>query len=213
MKPVAGALSRLGRLLSPRPVVRAQRVPAHPGVERHPAAVEDLRAFIRSRVNSSAEGIFSPRRGVAEPRTRGNGGEEPCCISASAVCTPLFPERHMPHRRGRLSDPDRDRSCDLAFRKPSSEPGQHVSGGLTTLKTSQADVSEVLNEPTKSLPFVHTLVHQRLLTLDQVADYLAVTRSLVDDLVGSGALRVLRIGPERRVRFEDLEAFLRLAEK
>jgi excisionase family DNA binding protein len=60
---------------------------------------------------------------------------------------------------------------------------------------------------------VHTLVHQRLLTLDQVADYLAVTRSLVDDLVGSRALRVLRIGPERRVRFEDLEAFLRLAEK
>ena len=71
----------------------------------------------------------------------------------------------------------------------------------------------MLNEPTKSLPFVHTLVHQRLLTLDQVADYLAVTRSLVDDLVGSGALRVLRIGPERRVRFEDLEGFLRLAEK
>jgi excisionase family DNA binding protein len=56
-------------------------------------------------------------------------------------------------------------------------------------------------------------VHQRPLTLDQVADYLAVTRSLVDDLVGSGALRVLRIGPERRVRFGDLEAFLHLAEK
>jgi len=55
----------------------------------------------------------------------------------------------------------------------------------------------VLNEPTKSLPFVHTLVHQRLLTLDQVADYLAVSRSLVDELVGSGALRALRIGPER----------------
>jgi len=71
----------------------------------------------------------------------------------------------------------------------------------------------VLTQPTKSLPFVHTLVHQRLLTLDQVADYLAVGLSLVDDLVGSGALRVLRIGPERRVRFEDLEAFLRLAEK
>jgi excisionase family DNA binding protein len=60
---------------------------------------------------------------------------------------------------------------------------------------------------------VHTLVHQRLLTLDQVADYFAVARSLVDDLVGSGALRVLRIGPERRVRFEDLEAFLCLAER
>ena len=60
---------------------------------------------------------------------------------------------------------------------------------------------------------MHTLVHQRLLTLDEVAQYLAVGRSLVDDLVGSGALRVLQIGPERRVRFEDLEAFLRLAEK
>ena len=71
----------------------------------------------------------------------------------------------------------------------------------------------MLTEPTKSLPFVHTPVHRRLLTLDQVADYLAVTPSLVDDLVGSGALRVLRIGPERRVRFEDLEAFLHLAEK
>ena len=60
---------------------------------------------------------------------------------------------------------------------------------------------------------MHTLVHQRLLTLDEVAQYLAVGRSLVDDLVGSGALRVLQIGPERRVRLEDLEAFLRLAEK
>jgi hypothetical protein len=52
-------------------------------------------------------------------------------------------------------------------------------------KTSQAGCSEVLTEPTKSLPLVHTLVHRRLLTLDQVADYFAVARSLVDDLVGS----------------------------
>ena len=71
----------------------------------------------------------------------------------------------------------------------------------------------MLTEPTKSLPFVHTLVHQRLLTLDQVADCLAVVRFLVDDLVRTGALRVLRIGPELRVRPQDLEAFLRLAEK
>ncbi|HZJ52735.1 MAG TPA: helix-turn-helix domain-containing protein [Myxococcaceae bacterium] len=57
---------------------------------------------------------------------------------------------------------------------------------------------------------MHTLVHRRLLTLDQVADYLAVGRSLVDDLVRTGGLR---IGPELRIRLQDLEAFLRLAEK
>jgi excisionase family DNA binding protein len=71
----------------------------------------------------------------------------------------------------------------------------------------------VLTEPTKSLPFVHTLVHRRLLTLDQVADYLAVGRPLVDDLVRTGGLRVLRMGPELRIRPEELEAFLRRAEK
>ena len=71
----------------------------------------------------------------------------------------------------------------------------------------------MLTEPTKSLPCVHTLVHQRLLTLDLVADYLAVGRSVVDDLVRTRALRVLRIGPELRVRFQDLEALLRGAEK
>jgi len=60
---------------------------------------------------------------------------------------------------------------------------------------------------------VRTLVHQRLLTLDLVADYLAVGRSVVDDLVRTRALRVLRIGPELRVRFQDLEALLRGAEK
>ena len=91
--------------------------------------------------------------------------------------------------------------------------GQDVSGRLTTLKRSQAELSGVLTEPTKSPPCVHTLVHERLLSLDQVADYLAVGRSLVDKLVRTGALCVLRIGPELRVRPQDLEAFLRLAEK
>ncbi|MGZ6070543.1 MAG: helix-turn-helix domain-containing protein [Myxococcaceae bacterium] len=49
--------------------------------------------------------------------------------------------------------------------------------------------------------------------LAAVADYLAVPVEVVKRLALDGELRVLRIGSDRRVRPEDLQAFLRAAEE
>lgn len=53
----------------------------------------------------------------------------------------------------------------------------------------------------------------RLLTLEEVTNYLAVDRTLVDELVSEKTLRVVRIGAEIRVRAEDLKAFIAGAEE
>ena len=60
---------------------------------------------------------------------------------------------------------------------------------------------------------VPTMTQAPLLTLGAVADYLAVAVSVVERLAADGQLQVLRIGPERRVRPEDLQAFLGGAEE
>ena len=52
-----------------------------------------------------------------------------------------------------------------------------------------------------------------LLTLEKVANYLAVERTLVEKLVSEKALRVVRIGPEVRFRPEDVKAFVERAEE
>jgi excisionase family DNA binding protein len=57
------------------------------------------------------------------------------------------------------------------------------------------------------------VVQERLLTLDEVTAYLAVPLSVVEELVASRALRILRIGPERRIAPEDLAAFLKNSAK
>ena len=48
----------------------------------------------------------------------------------------------------------------------------------------------------------------RLLRLEQVAEHLAVSRSMAFKLVATGQLRSIRIGRAVRVRPRDLEAYL-----
>jgi len=50
--------------------------------------------------------------------------------------------------------------------------------------------------------------HAPLLRIDDVADRLAVSRSMAHKLVGQGAIRSVRIGRAVRVRPADLDAFL-----
>ena len=54
---------------------------------------------------------------------------------------------------------------------------------------------------------------ERLLTLADVANYLAVSIGVVEQLAAGRAFRVLRIGEERRVRRKDLEDYLQSAEE
>ena len=49
---------------------------------------------------------------------------------------------------------------------------------------------------------------QRLLTYEEAADYLAVGRPPVYDLVGKGELPAVKIGRCTRLRPEDLEEFI-----
>lgn len=51
-----------------------------------------------------------------------------------------------------------------------------------------------------------------LLTLDAVAELLAVPRKLADELVQTGQLHAVRIGGELRIRPEALRSFLDAAE-
>jgi excisionase family DNA binding protein len=52
-----------------------------------------------------------------------------------------------------------------------------------------------------------------LFPLEAVAEHLAVSLAVVEQLVVERAFPVLRIGPERRVRLEDLQAYLRRVEE
>ena len=54
----------------------------------------------------------------------------------------------------------------------------------------------------------HTKGRQRLLTYEEAADYLAVGRTTVYDLVGKGELPAVKIGRCTRLRPEDLEEFI-----
>ena len=49
---------------------------------------------------------------------------------------------------------------------------------------------------------------QRLLTYEEAADYLAVGRTTIYDLVGRGELPTVKIGRCTRLRPEDLEDFI-----
>lgn len=53
----------------------------------------------------------------------------------------------------------------------------------------------------------------RLLRVDEIADRLAVSRSMAWKLVAQGDIRSLRIGRAVRVRPADLEAFLASADR
>ena len=70
-----------------------------------------------------------------------------------------------------------------------------------------------LMEAAVSCSRVPTMSQAPLLTLAAVAAYLAVPVEGVKRLALDGELRVLRIGSDRRVRPEDLQAFLRAAEE
>lgn len=50
----------------------------------------------------------------------------------------------------------------------------------------------------------------RLLTLDEVADQLSVSRSTVSRFIRSGKLRSIQLGGNRRIAEEDLQEFLEL---
>jgi len=54
---------------------------------------------------------------------------------------------------------------------------------------------------------------QRLLRVDEIADRLAVSRSMAWKLIAQGELRSLRIGRAVRVRPADLEAYIAEAER
>ena len=92
--------------------------------------------------------------------------------------------------------------------------GQGVAAALSSLSEAQADVSAVVDQTTDRQRRVPTHVPtHRLLSLAEVASYLAVPIGAVEQLADERAFRVLRIGKERRVRPEDLEGFLRSAEE
>jgi excisionase family DNA binding protein len=91
---------------------------------------------------------------------------------------------------------------------------QGVSTALSTLSAAQTLFAETVKERIESLPHVPSMGHAaRLLTLDEVAEFLVVTRAVVDSLVAAGSLRVVRIGVDVRVRPTALQAFLEWAEK
>lgn len=48
----------------------------------------------------------------------------------------------------------------------------------------------------------------RLMTLDEVADQLSVSRSTVSRFIRSGELRSIQLGGNRRVAEDDLQEFL-----
>lgn len=48
----------------------------------------------------------------------------------------------------------------------------------------------------------------KLLTVEDVADVLGISRSKVYELISSGALPSVRIGRSRRVRVSDLDVFV-----
>ena len=53
----------------------------------------------------------------------------------------------------------------------------------------------------------------RLLRIDDIADRLAISRSMAWKLVATGEMRSLRIGRSVRVRPADLDAYLAAAER
>ena len=55
--------------------------------------------------------------------------------------------------------------------------------------------------------------HARLLRIDELADRLAVSRSMAWKLIAQGDLRSVRIGRAVRVRPSDLEAYIAGAER
>jgi excisionase family DNA binding protein len=89
-----------------------------------------------------------------------------------------------------------------------------VSPGLFTLKNAEPNVSPCVTETSDSqFLLTRLLPGGRLLTLKEVAQYLAVKIPLVEKLVSEKALRVVSIGPEVRARPEDLKAFVAGAEE
>jgi excisionase family DNA binding protein len=106
-------------------------------------------------------------------------------------------------------------TCGLGIGpRPQSSESQNVSAGIFTLKTEDSNVSPCVTETLDSQSFLTRLLPGgRLLTLNEVAQYLAVEIPLVEKLVSEKALRVVRIGPEIRVRPEDLKAFVAGAEE
>jgi excisionase family DNA binding protein len=101
-------------------------------------------------------------------------------------------------------------TCGLGIGpEPESSEQQNVSTALFPLKNEKSDVSPCVTNFTDSqILLTRLLPGGRLLTLEEVANYLAVERTLVEKLVSEKALRVVRIGRELRVHPEDLKAFV-----
>jgi excisionase family DNA binding protein len=106
-------------------------------------------------------------------------------------------------------------TCGLGIGpEPQSSEEQNASMALSPLKNEKSNVSPCVT----NLSEAHSLLTRllpggRLLTLQEVANYLAVDQTLVEKLVAERAFRVLRIGPEIRVRPEDLQAFIASSEQ
>jgi excisionase family DNA binding protein len=68
---------------------------------------------------------------------------------------------------------------------------------------------------TNEMPASTTITtgHPRLLRIDDVAERLSVSRSMAWKLVAIGELRSLRIGRAVRIRPEDLESYLDMAQR
>ena len=69
-----------------------------------------------------------------------------------------------------------------------------------------------MTTPRKPMDAVDT-VQTRLLRIEDVADRLAVSRSMAWKLLATGELRSIRIGRAVRVRPADLEAYLDAADR
>jgi excisionase family DNA binding protein len=94
---------------------------------------------------------------------------------------------------------------------------QGVSGGVSAPSGLPSDVALDLTEPSRSLRFGPSEVQgrplPRLLTLQDVAELLAVDEEVVRSLANEKRLRTLRIGSGLRVRPEALRAFIEASEE
>jgi len=54
---------------------------------------------------------------------------------------------------------------------------------------------------------VSVVAHDKMLTTQQVANFLRVSRPFVTKLIDEGTLRCTMVGTHRRVRYEDVEAY------
>ena len=113
---------------------------------------------------------------------------------------------------------------DLSQRLPTGEEVESASSALTAIQNAKNDdgtleigavrLSQALTQHVEALfsiiargDTVTFMPLNRMLTTQQAADLLNVSRTHLIDLVGKGLINVEMVGTHRRVRFEELMRF------